>query len=98
MKIIAPNLTKGAFTKVRTNQLARLPIPKKDSNSRHYDEIVKLVDTMLQLQQQKQQTTLATQQEQLAQRITYTDDKINKLVYELYGLSEEEVKVVEGRL
>ncbi|HXL58830.1 MAG TPA: hypothetical protein VN958_21355 [Chitinophagaceae bacterium] len=49
---------------------------------------------VLQLPQQKQQTTLSTQQEQLAQRILYTDDKINKLVYELYGLSEEEVRVV----
>ncbi len=46
--------------------------------------------------QQKQQTTLATQQEQLAQRIQYTDDRINKLIYELHGLSEEEVRIVEG--
>ncbi len=51
---------------------------------------------MLQLQQQKQQITLATQQEQLAQFIQYTDDKINKLVYELYGLGEEDARVVEG--
>jgi hypothetical protein len=28
--------------------------------------------------------------------IKYTDDKINKLVFELYGLSEEEVEIVEG--
>ena len=29
-------------------------------------------------------------------RIKYTDDKINQLVFELYGLSEEEVGIVEG--
>jgi len=27
----------------------------------------------------------------------YTDEKINKLVYELYGLSEEGIEIVEGR-
>ena len=60
-----------------------------------HDEIIKLVDTMLQLQQQKQQATLATEQQQLAQRIQYTDDKINKLVYELYELTEDEINIVE---
>ena len=30
------------------------------------------------------------------QRIAFTDKKIDALVYELYGLSEEEVKIVEG--
>ena len=29
-------------------------------------------------------------------RIEYTDEKINKLVFELYGLNEEEVGIVEG--
>jgi len=34
---------------------------------------------------------------QLNTRIKYTDDKINKLVYQLYGLSEEEIGIVEGK-
>jgi hypothetical protein len=29
--------------------------------------------------------------------LAYTDEKINKLVYELYGLSEEEIGIVEGK-
>jgi len=33
---------------------------------------------------------------QLKQRIAFTDKKIDALVYALYGLSEEEVKIVEG--
>lgn len=52
---------------------------------------------MLQLQQQKQSTILPDHVQQLEQRITYTDDKINEKVYGLYGLSKEEVGVVEGR-
>jgi hypothetical protein len=41
---------------------------------------------MLQLQQQKQNATLPEQQQQLEQRITYIDEKINEKVYELNGL------------
>jgi hypothetical protein len=52
---------------------------------------------MLVLNNQKQTTTLSEKLEQLNHRIAYTDDKINKLVYELYGLTEEEVAIVEGR-
>ena len=48
--------------------------------------------------EQKQSTTLPEKLEQLNQRIQFTDDKINKLVYEIYGLSEEEIGVVEGRV
>jgi hypothetical protein len=32
-------------------------------------------------------------QQQLKQRIAFTDKKIDALVYELYGLSEEEIKL-----
>jgi hypothetical protein len=51
---------------------------------------------MLQLQQQKQTSILPEQAQQLEQRIAYTDDKINEKVYALYGLSAEEIKVIEG--
>ncbi len=61
-----------------------------------HDEIIHLVETMLQLNKEKQQTNSADTLEQLQQRIQYTDDKINKLVYKLYDLTEEEIKIVEG--
>jgi predicted nucleic acid-binding Zn-ribbon protein len=34
--------------------------------------------------------------EQLQTRIDYTDNRINQLVYELYGLTDEEIAMVEG--
>ena len=52
---------------------------------------------MLQLNKEKQQTTTPDNLDQLNTRIKYTDDKINKLVYQLYGLSEEEIGIVEGK-
>jgi hypothetical protein len=50
---------------------------------------------MLQLQKEKQQTTLPDKPDQLKTRIEYTDETKNKLVFELYGLDEEERKIVE---
>ena len=61
-----------------------------------HDEIVQLVETMLQLQQQKQSSHLPNELQHLEQRIAYTDAAINKKVYALYGLTEDEVKLVEG--
>jgi len=48
------------------------------------------------LQKEKQLTTLPDKLEQLKARIKYTDYKINKLVYSLYELSEEEIEIVEA--
>ena len=39
---------------------------------------------------------MKTKQKIEAQRISYTDKKIHTLVYELYGLTEDEIKAVEG--
>ena len=35
--------------------------------------------------------------EVLRRQIAATDDEIDRLVYELYGLTEAEIKIVEGR-
>ena len=52
---------------------------------------------MLQLNKEKQKNPLPDKLELLNGRIKYTDDKINKLVYKLYGLTEEEIKIVENQ-
>jgi len=40
--------------------------------------------------------TLPNQKEQLKARIGHTDDKINRMVYQLYGLTAEEIGIVEN--
>ena len=37
------------------------------------------------------------EQESLQRQIAATDKQIDALVYELYGLTEEEIRIVEGR-
>ncbi len=60
-----------------------------------HDEIVKLVDLLLKLNEEKQTTKLQSNIEQIQIRINYCEDRINELVYELYGLTEEEIKIIE---
>ena len=59
--------------------------------------MVALVERMLALH--KQAAGARTDQEKaVAQRqIEVTDRQIDRLVYELYGLSEDEIAIVDGR-
>ena len=62
----------------------------------HHDHLVTLVEQMLTLHNQSAAAKLPGEQERIQREIEMTDRQIDKLVYELYGLSEEEIKIVEG--
>jgi hypothetical protein len=66
------------------------------SDKAAHDRMVKLVEHMLDLQ--KQLAAALTPQEKIAleRQIAATDSQIDRLVYDLYGLTEDEVKIVEG--
>jgi len=64
-----------------------------------YDKMVELVTRMMELKKQqarapKNQSPSAKQL--LDQKPAITDQQIDALVYELYGLTEEETRIVEG--
>jgi len=60
-----------------------------------HDKLVSLVERMLELH--KRSTRTPQEQEMMKREIESTDDQINRLVYNLYGLTEEEIKIVEGK-
>ncbi|MDD5025470.1 MAG: hypothetical protein PHF57_12400 [Methanoregula sp.] len=62
----------------------------------HHDRMVGLVTPMLDLNKRLQDARLEQEKTQLSRQIEATDGAIDKLVYELYGLTEEEIKIVEG--
>lgn len=67
--------------------LEKLPIPKINSkNQKLADELINLVDEILKA---KEQDKNANTQE--------LENKINSLVYKLYNLTEEEIKIIEGK-
>ncbi len=60
-----------------------------------HDRMVKLVDRMLELNKQKQSGKLAPSQvERVDREIAATDAEIDELVYELYGITQEERKII----
>jgi len=60
--------------------------------------MVTLVTQMLDLNKKVQNTRLEPEKTQLSRQIAATDGAIDTLVYELYGLTEEEIAVVEGNI
>jgi hypothetical protein len=64
-----------------------------------HDKMVALVDRMLELNKKKDSGKLAPSElERLEREISSTDQEIGELVYELYGTTDEERKIIEGRL
>jgi hypothetical protein len=61
-----------------------------------HDRMVTLVTQMLDLNKKLQDARLEQERTMLSRQIEATDGAIDTLVYELYGLTEEEIKVVEG--
>jgi len=63
-------------------------------NTAWRDKLVSLVERMLELH--KRSPRLPQEKESLQREIESTDGMIDRLVYELYGLTEEEVRIVES--
>ena len=58
--------------------------------------MVELVETMLKLHKQLAAAKTGHEKTAIQRQIAATDKQIDQLVYELYGLADEEIKIVEG--
>jgi len=65
------------------------------TDKERHDKMVSLVERMLDLYKKTPNTP--QEQEMVKREIESTDKAIDKLVYELYGLTEDEIKIVEGQ-
>jgi hypothetical protein len=75
-----------------------MPIPRLDEvNEDECKKMNFLVESMITVQKQRAEAKTGHEQTLLQRRIDATDKQIDKLVYELYGLTEDEIKIVEGR-
>jgi len=72
------------------------PIDFSDTQdvARH-DQMVSLVERMLDLHKRLAETKTGHEKTFLQRRIKDTDKQIDRLVYELYNLTGEEIKIVE---
>jgi hypothetical protein len=82
------------------NYLGKIPIRtinvSDPSDVVQHDHMVSLVDQVLSLHKQLQEARTPQDQTRLQRQIEATDRQIDALVYELYELTEEEIKIVEG--
>jgi hypothetical protein len=80
-------------------RIAELPIYTPDLDdpldAGRHDRLVTLVTGMLELQKHLSQTTSEREERLIMQEIVSTDRQIDSLVYGLYGLTADEIAVVE---
>ena len=89
--------TKKVFSEIQARQVARLPIycPSRKGNDPAVARIIALVNQILDLHKRLGQVKLSGEKTVLERQIAAVDGQIDRLVYELYGLTDEEIKIVE---
>jgi hypothetical protein len=98
--LILPNFGKDVFPKLNPQDIRSIPIRPIDftnpTDVEKHDRMVSLVDKMLTLVPKRRAESNPQAATQLDAQISATDRQIDRLVYELYGLTEEEIALVEG--
>ena len=79
---------------VKAVYLNELPFPKIEKQE---TELAKLVEQLQNLNKEKSTAKLATQVSQFESKIDFCEEKINQIVYQLYELTQDEIKIVEGK-
>ena len=75
--------------------ISSFSFPELENNANN-ENIVILVSQMLEAHKILEKAKFENDKKFLQQRIDILDSQINAIVYSLYGLNEEEIKVVEG--
>ncbi len=88
---------KKTFPKIKKEAILSIPIPEINGDKSIHDDISKLVDQLIKLNEELREQKLETKKNQIQSKIDYCENRINEIVYQLYDLSKEEIKIVEGR-
>ncbi len=90
---------RGGYIALNRQYIEKVPIRgihDSDLNGkRRRDRMVALVNQMLALHKQLPEAKTPHDKEVLQRQIDATDRRIDRLVYELYGLTDEEIRIVE---
>jgi len=90
---------KGGRLRWFTQDVVKIPIRKINfadpADVTRHDTMVALVERMLDLNKRLPEARTDQEQTMIKRQVAATDKEIDELVYELYGLKEEERKIVE---
>jgi len=86
---------KDDFPQVTIRDLLSLPIPLMSAIDENGSRVAERVERFLDLQRQLGKAKTPDDKTAIQRQIDATDRQIDNLVYNLYGLTEEEIKIVE---
>jgi len=99
-RVILPKL-RGGFYEPSLVYFKDFPIHtinfSDPTDKARHDRMVQLVESMLALHKHKAAARTQAEQEQFQRQIDATDRQIDALVYELYGLTSDEIAIVTGQ-
>jgi hypothetical protein len=84
------SLFRGGYIALNRQYIEDIPLPSTSSTS-----VVRLVNQMLDLRQQLAATRPGHAKTVIERQIEATDTQIDQLVYKLYGLTDDEIRLVE---
>lgn len=94
------NVFRGGWITCTKQYFGELPMRvinfSDKSDKSHHDHIVKLVEEMLNLHRSLAAAKTPQEGTSLDRQIAATDTQIDRLVYDLYDLTAEEIQIVEG--
>ncbi|MCG2811137.1 MAG: hypothetical protein L6428_06740 [Candidatus Aminicenantes bacterium] len=89
----------GGYFAANKQYIEQLPIRAIDfsnlKDSAQHDLLIKAVESICELHKHKASAKTQTEQEMIQRQIDATGCEIDQIVYNLYGLSEDEKKIVE---
>ena len=91
----------GGYFEYKPMYIQQLPIRTIDFNNPQekaiHDNLVSLVDRMLELNKKKAALPPSAERDKIEREIAVTDEKIDEIVYRLYGVTDEERGMIEKR-
>jgi hypothetical protein len=89
----------GGYYAYNRQYIEQLPIRtinfSDPTDKTRHERMVKSVEQMLSLQKQSVAAKTPDEKTRIQRQIDATDQQIDQLVYELYGLTKEEIKIIE---
>ena len=93
-------LQRKIFPQFKVKELADFPIARLDlskpADKARHDKVAGLADKLLVLMPKLRQARSESERQTLQNAVTATEQQMDALVHELYGLTEKEIKLVEA--
>ena len=91
-------LKSGGILEYFWNSVSKLPICRIGATDAKHERMVELVQRMMDLHELNDRVRVAHEKSRIQAQIRVTEELIDALVYELYGMSDADIELVEGAL